>query len=70
MSWSAGMHQFPCYFGNNDISAVFLTASIKPSHGISKSEHLWAGIYSSPSCKRGGKSGDLAPAAGHSGMQH
>jgi len=41
------MYQFPCYFGNNDISAVFLTASIKPNHGISKSERLWAGIYSS-----------------------
>jgi len=63
------MHQFPCYFGNNDISAVFLTASIKPSHGISKSERLWAGVYSSRSCKRGGMSGALAPAAVHSRMQ-
>jgi len=64
------MHQFPCYFGNNDISVVLLTASIKPSHGISKSECLWVGIYSSQSCKRGGTSGALAPAAVHSGMQH
>jgi len=64
------MHQFPCYYGNNGISVVFLTASIKPSHGISKSQRLWTDIYSSQSYKRGGTSGALAPAAVHAGMRH